>query len=250
MTESQPGLILRSFWRSITGLPPKRRATASTSAIQRILRSYSDRPIIFLYALIRFHMLRQRFLEEIGQYLPAEGSVIDIGCGFGLFALFFGAQAPGRRISGFDLDEARIETARRSGQRLGIGNVTFELGDASRTRLSQPVDAVYMLDIAHHIPPDSVEPLIESIAHNLRRDGVLLVKDIAADQAGFSAKRDEICRDYVREDQHGFCSLRVTEARALSLSAKLKPDQTGKVTGPPDKRKPPAPFSSPQKLNP
>ena len=77
-----------------------------------------------------------------------------------------------------------------------------------------------------------------------------LVKDIAADQAGFSAKRDEICRDYVREDQHGFCSLRVTEARALSLSAKLKPDQTGKVTGPPDKRKPPAPFSSPQKLNP
>ena len=77
-----------------------------------------------------------------------------------------------------------------------------------------------------------------------------LVRDLAADQAGFSAKRDEICRDYVREDQHGFCSLRITEARALSLSAKLKPDQTGKVNGAPSSGKPPAPFSSPQRLNP
>ena len=77
-----------------------------------------------------------------------------------------------------------------------------------------------------------------------------LVRDIAADQAGFSAKRDEICRDYVREDQHGFCSLRITEARALALSARLKPDQTGKVNGAPNTGKPPAPFSSPQRLNP
>jgi 2-polyprenyl-3-methyl-5-hydroxy-6-metoxy-1,4-benzoquinol methylase len=135
--------------------------------------------IIYVYAQIRFHILRLRFLEEIGQYLPTEGAIVDIGCGFGLFSLFFANQERRRHISGFDLNARRIETARRSAARLGLDNVAFEIGDASQKRLSAPVDAVYMLDIVHHIPPESVVPLIENIARNLRPGGVLLIKDVA-----------------------------------------------------------------------
>lgn len=135
--------------------------------------------MIYLYALIRFHILRLRFLEEIGQYLPSAGAVVDIGCGFGLFALYFAERSPGRRISGFDLNPRRIDLARRSAAALGLTNVVFELGDASQKRLSEPVDAVYMLDIVHHIPTAAVSPLIENIARNLREDGVLIIKDVA-----------------------------------------------------------------------
>ena len=44
-------------------------------------------------------------------------------------------------------------------------------------------------------------------------------KQIAREQAGFSSEREVICRNYVREDIHGFCALRITQARALALQA-------------------------------
>lgn len=49
--------------------------------------------------------------------------------------------------------------------------------------------------------------------------GKAATKATAGDQAGFSSARSIICRDYAREDKHGFCSLRVTEARSLALRA-------------------------------
>jgi hypothetical protein len=43
------------------------------------------------------------------------------------------------------------------------------------------------------------------------------IKKIAGEQAGFSSERDVTCRTYAGEDVHGFCALRVTQARALAL---------------------------------
>jgi hypothetical protein len=45
------------------------------------------------------------------------------------------------------------------------------------------------------------------------------IKRIAGEQAGFSSERDVTCRNYVGEDVHGFCALRITQARALALQA-------------------------------
>ncbi|MGH6800496.1 MAG: hypothetical protein ACRECZ_03590 [Methylocella sp.] len=45
------------------------------------------------------------------------------------------------------------------------------------------------------------------------------IKQIASEQAGFSSEREVICRNYLREDIHGFCALRVTQARAFALQA-------------------------------
>lgn len=45
------------------------------------------------------------------------------------------------------------------------------------------------------------------------------VKKIAGEQAGFSSEREMTCRSYQSEDAHGFCALKLTEARALALKA-------------------------------
>ncbi|WP_156898273.1 hypothetical protein [Methylocapsa acidiphila] len=45
------------------------------------------------------------------------------------------------------------------------------------------------------------------------------IKRIAGEQAGFSSQREMICRNYRQEDAHGFCALRMTQARALALEA-------------------------------
>ena len=47
------------------------------------------------------------------------------------------------------------------------------------------------------------------------------IKAAASDQAGFSSVRADVCHDYAREDVHGYCALRLTEARALALKANI-----------------------------
>ena len=66
-----------------------------SDTIRSIVRAYDD-PVVRAYCWARFLVLRQRFLEEIGQYLPPSGPVLDIGCGFGLFSLYYAATAPAR----------------------------------------------------------------------------------------------------------------------------------------------------------
>ncbi len=152
-------------------------ASRAGESLGRIIRAYDD-PVVRSYCAVRFMILRQRFLFEIGQYLPSSGQVLDIGCGFGLFALYFATRNPALQIRGFDLNARRIEMARQAAARLDVQNVRFQVGDAAAFRFDESIAAAYMLDLIHHIPQASVEPLIATIASNLRPGGRLLVKDI------------------------------------------------------------------------
>jgi hypothetical protein len=49
------------------------------------------------------------------------------------------------------------------------------------------------------------------------------------DQAGFSAARAQTCRDYDREDRHGFCALRLTEAHDYHLQVRLAGGKTAQI---------------------
>jgi len=152
--------------------------TLSMSEIRDIIDSY-DSVIVRAYVTVRFYILRQRFLAEIGQYLPATGLIVDIGCGFGLFALFFALSEKGRVVHGFDLNDERIEMARAAASKLGANNVQFQHGDARHLPPAQKFDAAYMLDIVHYIPPESVPTLINWVRQHLSPDGVFLIKDVA-----------------------------------------------------------------------
>jgi hypothetical protein len=52
--------------------------------------------------------------------------------------------------------------------------------------------------------------------------------DLVRDQKAFAGQRDELCRDYAKESVHGFCALRVTEARVALLRTRL--DELGPAT--------------------
>ncbi len=146
-------------------------------AIRRVIAAYDD-PVIRAYSWGRFLILRQRFLDEIGQYLPPTGLVLDIGCGFGLFSLYYAQVLPGARFRGLDLDRRRIALATAAARRLGLANATYAVGDARTYRADDQYAAAYMLDIVHHIPPETVEPLLFELGTGLRPGGVLLVKDV------------------------------------------------------------------------
>jgi 2-polyprenyl-3-methyl-5-hydroxy-6-metoxy-1,4-benzoquinol methylase len=148
-----------------------------SATVRSIIRAYDD-PVVRAYCWVRFGILRQRFLDEIGQYLPDEGPVLDIGCGFGLFSLYYAATGRRRFVRGLDLDGRRIALARRAAARLGLDNVAYEQGDARDFKGDGEAGAVYMLDIVHHVPPASVPPLLRALRRCLPPGGRLLVKDV------------------------------------------------------------------------
>jgi len=143
----------------------------------RIVRAYDD-ALVRSYCWVRFGILRQRFLDEIGQYLPDGGRVLDVGCGFGLFSLYYAALRPSLQLLGVDRDRRRIDLARRAAVRLGIGNVAYAVGDAQALAVEEAVDAAYMLDIVHHLPRAAVAPLLAYLHASVRPGGRLLVKEV------------------------------------------------------------------------
>ena len=148
-----------------------------SDAILRVIRAYDDL-VVRAYSWGRFWILRQRFLDEIGQYLPERGRVLDLGCGFGLFSLYYASVRPGLEIQGLDLNPRRIAMARAAAGRLGLANVCYEIGNVIDFRGGALVDAAYMLDIVHHIPEDTVRPLLEQVAKVLPPGRLLLIKDV------------------------------------------------------------------------
>jgi 2-polyprenyl-3-methyl-5-hydroxy-6-metoxy-1,4-benzoquinol methylase len=165
-------------------LPIGRRGEAERGYMRRhrdarlnVINAYEDL-LVRAYCLGRFWILRQRFLDEIGQYLPARGRVVDLGCGFGLFSLYYASVRPGLELEGFDLDSRRIAMAQAAARRLGLENVRYRVGNVMDFRGSQLYDAGYMLDIVHHIPAHAVRPLLEQIAKALPPGARLLVKDV------------------------------------------------------------------------
>jgi len=148
------------------------------SIIKGIIKSYHD-PIIKTYSLIRFTILHGPFLEELDQWLPEEGRVLDLGSGFGLFSLYFATTNPRRQIVGVELSAKRVELARRSAERLKLQNVEYHEANVLDWKPEGRFDAIYMLDVIHHLPHDQVPAFLERLASLLEPGGTLLVKDVS-----------------------------------------------------------------------
>jgi len=165
--------------------PPARRVTSTTSnlfrspsdPIRRVIDSYDDR-VIRTYSWLRFQIFRQRFLNEIGQYLPRRGRVLDVGCGFGLFSLYYAQVHPELDFTGFDMSDKRVEVARRAAERLGLSNVSYRVQDARQFAATERFDAIYMLDVVHHVPGDAVRPMLTELHRALAPGSRLVIKDV------------------------------------------------------------------------
>jgi SAM-dependent methyltransferase len=117
-------------------------------------------------------------MNIIGQYLPERGDVLEIGCGFGLSALYFSAFHPNRVIHGYDLDKKRVRTAAAAAKDLGQTNTHFTSGDAANLTLERSFDAAYAIDVIHHLPREGLAKFLEGIFDRLQPGGRFIIKDV------------------------------------------------------------------------
>lgn len=150
---------------------------SSVRVKKRVVESYTD-TVIRIYSRIRFHIINSNFLEQIEQYLPSSGRILDLGCGFGLFSNYFAARSSSRVVHGIDIDENRIVSAEVTAKQLGLENVYFHVGDARSYRFDHDFDAVVVLDLLHHVGYETADRLIDAVYRNLRPGGVFVLKDV------------------------------------------------------------------------
>ncbi len=144
-----------------------------------LIKAYSD-PVVRIYCTLRFRIMNTRILEEIGQYLPKSGNIMDIGCGFGLFSHYYALLYPDCRLTSLDISKTRIQTALEASKKLNILNITFYAAPAEQlSEISGTFQAAYMLDIVHHLRKDSYKALLQTIYDKLSPQGILILKDIA-----------------------------------------------------------------------
>ncbi len=148
-------------------------------AIGNIVRALP--PLERAYSRVRFSILRPKLLSVMDLLLADEGRILDVGCGFGLFAAYFGQTHPRRRIVGIDPDARRIGIAREVAGRLSLRDHEFLVGDVRDVPLAGPFDAAYMLDVMHHLPASDQRRVLERLRSLLVPGGVLIVKDITTE---------------------------------------------------------------------
>lgn len=154
---------------------PEIYGTAATARIARALPPFER-----AYATVRFTILRSKLLSVMDLLLPEEGRILDVGCGFGLFAAYFGQTQPRRTIVGVDHDARRIALARTVSKKLELDH-EFIVGDARDAHVKGPFDAAYVLDVMHHIPEQDQKSLLVRLHGMLAPGGVLVLKDITTE---------------------------------------------------------------------
>ena len=183
MTEREPvsTRVMRVLSRGPRPSPQRFEAPEvyGRAAIARIAQALP--PLERVYANIRFSILRPKLLSVMDLLLPDGGRILDIGCGFGLFAAYFGQTQPARRIVGVDPNAQRIAMARRVSAHVGLAGNTFIAGDARNVPLQGTFSGAYVLDVMHHIPEKDQLPMLERLRDLLAPRGVLVIKDITTE---------------------------------------------------------------------
>ena len=156
----------------------EKTAKMKDNRVPEIISSFDDF-IIRLYSRIRFQIIPQSFIDDFGKHLPESGKIIDFGCGFGLFSLYYAGQCPQRFIIGVDLDPHRIQVARQAAKKLGIQNLRYEVADATEWQTDETFSGIYAFDLIHHLPEECHEAMIQKWRGLLKPGGVLIIKDVS-----------------------------------------------------------------------
>jgi SAM-dependent methyltransferase len=121
-----------------------------------------------------FHNASLALSEEVlRRWIPANGTVIDIGCGTGRWCK---AAAPyARSVVGIDYDEAYMEVARAKYQE---PNIEYIVGDVTKDLSGRTFDVGLLIHVIEHI--DDVDTLLRAL-HRVAATLIIEVPDFESD---------------------------------------------------------------------
>ena len=125
----------------------------------------------------RFHGYLEQWKYFFDMTKAREGSVLDLGCGFGLIAILFGLLGA-QEVIGYDLNTEKINLFRKLLDYLGpeIKNVSAVLGDSTTVEFpDRRFDAVIMNESISHVR--EMKSSLEEAYRVLKVGGYLIIRD-------------------------------------------------------------------------
>jgi cyclopropane fatty-acyl-phospholipid synthase-like methyltransferase len=122
--------------------------------------------------------------------LPRDATILEVGCGHGLFTLSAALDAPARRLVGIDIDADKILLARDAARRLGVSDrVDLRASDGSLP--AGPFDAVLCVDVLYLLGADPSADLLRDMAAVVRPGGTVVVKEMS-DRPAWKARWNHV----------------------------------------------------------
>ncbi len=191
------------FWRKPDGVLTRWRYALSRRLRQMNGRQAARRNVAHHYDLS--HDLYRRFLDADMQYscayyadpgetleraqaakkahiaaklqLPAQGRLLDIGCGWGGLGLTLAHMSPELQVLGVTLSAEQLSVAERRAQAQGLANrVDFQLRDYRDLR--GPFDRIVSVGMFEHVGLPHFQEFFDTAARLLADDGVMLLHAI------------------------------------------------------------------------
>lgn len=112
--------------------------------------------------------------EVVADYVPKEGIIYDLGCGYGIFANLMSWHSLKRKVIGIDLSKERIKAAQKTIR--GRKNIQFFHGNLKDLNLEK-CGTIVIYDVLHHMNYQGQEVLIKQCYEKLGEKGLLIIKD-------------------------------------------------------------------------
>ena len=173
---------------------------------------------------VRFYVwARAKFLnlDYCSQFLPHNGLLIDVGCGYGVMANYLSLRFPHSQVIGIDLKHKRIDVALKTvGKRK---NITFLLKNVMDWAFPSCA-GVAMTDFLHHISRREQELILHKVFHSLGKGEILLILEVDPTTKPFYRYWASYLADRVLYPLSGICYRRPSdwERRLSNLGFSVK----------------------------
>jgi 2-polyprenyl-3-methyl-5-hydroxy-6-metoxy-1,4-benzoquinol methylase len=128
----------------------------------------------------RLHQVGRSLLipfQQLVDYLPTQGSLLDLGCGHGLFLALAKQKHPALQVIGLDLSEEKIAAARKAFSASGYTILHMDVQNAAD--LYEPsVDVISIIDVLYLIPIDQWDNILKRCYNCLKPGGKILLKEM------------------------------------------------------------------------
>jgi 2-polyprenyl-3-methyl-5-hydroxy-6-metoxy-1,4-benzoquinol methylase len=121
--------------------------------------------------------------DKLLPYIPDNSTVLDVGCGSGLWAGLMVRTGRATFVHGFDSSKKAIDVAIRMREHLPTDQqekLHFEYRNVKDGIPDGQFDVVSMIDVLHHIRPKFQEKAIIDVLPHIKQGGLFLYKDMAS----------------------------------------------------------------------
>lgn len=167
--------------------------------------------------------------ERLIQHVAPGASVLDVGCGSGLFLALLSGTVEKITGVGFDSSIPAIEVAGRMAEQVKLSELGAELRfiqlDVSAPWPDGLFDVVSLVDVLHHVPPSEQRSVIQTATAHVKPGGLLLYKDMA-NRPHFQAFMNRLHDLVVARQWIHYLPIRTVEAMAKEFGLKLEFGET------------------------